>query len=249
VSRRDRLVASRPIPQFKGLDIQTYPEFPTLLLPYLDLAGTAVFATSGALAAARARQTPLTFAFFALVTGIGGNTLSELVMGVPVTWVHHPTNIVVCLGVALVTWTTPLAWWPNNAVDWFNAVGIAAYGAVGAASSLSHNIPPLSAAILGVFTACLGGVFRDLLAGKPSIIIRPELYVTAAALAAGAYVALVCNGIEPAASAAVAFTMGFELRALAIVKRLSLPSYRGGGESKSLGDGIRGNVQNQIASC
>jgi hypothetical protein len=52
--------ASRPIPQFKGLDIQMYPEFPTLLLPCLDLAGTAVFATSGALAAARAGQTPLT---------------------------------------------------------------------------------------------------------------------------------------------------------------------------------------------
>jgi uncharacterized membrane protein YeiH len=222
-------VASRPILQFKGLDIQMYPEFPTLLLPYLDLAGTAVFATSGALAAARARQTPLTFAFFAIVTGIGGNTLSELLMGVPVAWVHHPTNIVVCLVVALVTWTTPLAWWPDSAIDWFDAVGIAAYGVVGAASALSHSIPPLSAAILGVFTACLGGVFRDVLAGKPSIIIRPELYVTAAALAAGAYVALVSNGIVPAASAAIAFMMGFGLRALAIVKRLSLPAYHGGG--------------------
>jgi uncharacterized membrane protein YeiH len=212
------------------LDIQMYPEFPTLLLPYLDLAGTAVFATSGALAAARARQTPLTFAFFAVVTGIGGNTLSELLMGVPVAWVHHPTNIVVCLVVALVTWTTPLAWWPNSAIYWFDAVGIAAYGVVGAASALSHGVPPLSAAILGVFTACLGGVFRDVLAGKPSIIIRPELYVTAAALAAGAYVALVSGGIEPAASAPVAFAMGFALRALAIVKGLSLPSYHGGSD-------------------
>jgi hypothetical protein len=61
-------------------------------------------------------------------------------------------------------------------------------------------------------------VFRDILAGKPSIIIRPELYVTAAALAAGAYVALVFGGIEPGASATVAFTIGFGLRALAIVK-------------------------------
>jgi uncharacterized membrane protein YeiH len=59
--------------------------------------------------------------------------------------------------VALVTWTTPLAWWPNSAIDWFDAVGIAAYGAAGAASALSHGISPLSAAILGVFTACLGG--------------------------------------------------------------------------------------------
>jgi uncharacterized membrane protein YeiH len=231
VLRRNRLVASRPIPQFKGFDIQMYSEFPALLLPYLNLAGTAVFAASGSLAPARARQTPLTFVFFAVVTGIGGSTLSELLMGVPVTWIHHPTNIVVCLVVALVTWITPLAWWPNSAIDWFDAVGIAAYGTAGAASALSDGIPPLSAAILGVFTACLGGVFRDVLAGKPSIIVRPELYVTAAALAAGAYVALVSGGIEPTASAAVAFTMGFGLRAVAIVKRLSLPSYHGVSES------------------
>ena len=77
---------------------------------------------------------------------------------------------------------------------------------------------------MAIFTACLGGVFRDVLASKPSIILRPELYVTAAALAAGAYVVL---GMESAGAAAVAFTMGFGLRALAIVKKLSLPSYQG----------------------
>jgi uncharacterized membrane protein YeiH len=114
-----------------------YHELSAWLLPSLDMAGTAVFAVSGALAAARARQTPLTFAFFAVVTGIGGNTLSELLMGAPVVWVHHPTNIVVCLLVALLAWITPLAWWPNRAIDWFDAVGIAAYGAVGAAQGPS----------------------------------------------------------------------------------------------------------------
>jgi len=205
-------------------------ELSALLLPTFDLAGTAVFATSGALAAARARQTPLTFSFFAVVTGVGGNTLSELLMGAPVAWVHHPTNIVVCLIVALLTWITPLAWWPNRAIDWFDAVGIAAYGAVGAANALTYNVPPLSAAIMGVFTACLGGVFRDVLAGEPSIILRPELYVTAAALASGVYVVLAALGVEPAGAAAVAFMMGFGLRALAIVKKLSLPSYQGQNE-------------------
>jgi uncharacterized membrane protein YeiH len=204
-----------------------YHELSNSLLPYLDLAGTAVFATSGALAAARARQTPLTFAFFAVVTGTGGNTLSELLMGAPVAWVHHPESIVICLVVAFLTWITSPAWWPNRAIDWFDAVGIAAYGAMGAAKALTYGIPPLSAAIMGIFTACLGGVFRDVLAGEPSIILRPELYVTAAALTAGAYVVLVGLGMGPAGAAAVAFTMGFGLRALAIVKKLSLPSYHG----------------------
>jgi uncharacterized membrane protein YeiH len=203
-----------------------YHELSAWLLPSLDMAGTAVFAVSGALAAARARQTPLTFAFFAVVTGIGGNTLSELLMGAPVVWVHHPTNIVVCLVVALFAWITPLAWWPNRAIDWFDAVGIAAYGAVGAAKALNYEIPPLSAAVMGIFTACLGGVFRDILAGEPSIILRPELYVTAAALAAGLYVVLAALGMEPGVAAAVAFVMGFALRALAMVKKISLPSYQ-----------------------
>jgi uncharacterized membrane protein YeiH len=216
----------RPIPVPYASAIEMYNELSSVLLSSFDMAGTAVFATSGALAAARARQTPLTFAFFAIVTGIGGNTLSELLMGVPIVWVHRPTYILVCLIVAFLTWITPLAWWPNRAIDWFDAVGIAAYGALGAAKALTYDIPPLSAAIMGVFTACLGGVFRDILAGEPSIILRPELYVTAAALAAGVYVILASFGMEPAGAAAIASTMGFALRALAIVKKISLPSYR-----------------------
>jgi uncharacterized membrane protein YeiH len=208
------------------LILQMHHDLTALLLRSFDVAGTAVFATSGALAAARARQTPLTFAFFAVVTGVGGSTLSELLMGAPVTWVHHPTNIVVCLIVAALTWFTPLAWWPNGAIDWFDAIGIAAYGSVGAANALTYDVPPLSAAVMGVFTACLGGVFREVLAGEPSIILRPELYVTAAALAAGVYVVLAAIGMEPAGAAALAFAMGFGLRALAIVKKLTLPSYR-----------------------
>ena len=79
---------------------------------------------------------------------------------------------------------------------------------------------------MGIFTACLGGVFRDILAGEPSIILRPELYVTAAALAAGLYVVLAALGMEPGVAAAVAFVMGFALRALAMVKKISLPSYQ-----------------------
>jgi uncharacterized membrane protein YeiH len=72
-------------------------------------------------------------------------------------------------------------------------------------------------------------VFRDVLAGEPSIILRPELYVTAAALAAGAFVVLASFGMEPTVAVSIAFTMGFGLRALAIVKQLSLPSYGGRG--------------------
>jgi len=80
---------------------------------------------------------------------------------------------------------------------------------------------------MGVITACVGGIIRDVLAGEPSILMRPELYVTAAALAAGLHVILVAAGLPAFAAAIVAATAGFSLRAAAIHWKLALPSYRG----------------------
>ncbi len=81
--------------------------------------------------------------------------------------------------------------------------------------------------MMGVVTACMGGIIRDVVAGVPSIILRPELYVTAAALAAAAFVALTLGGLPapwPTVTGAVA---GFTLRAMAIARGLKLPAYRG----------------------
>jgi len=88
-------------------------------------------------------------------------------------------------------------------------------------------VPPVPAALMGVITACVGGIIRDVLAGEPSILMRPELYVTAAALAAGLHVALVSAGLPPYAAATTAALTGFGLRAAAIRWKLALPSYRG----------------------
>jgi uncharacterized membrane protein YeiH len=79
---------------------------------------------------------------------------------------------------------------------------------------------------MGVMTACVGGIIRDVLAGEPSILMRPELYVTAAALASGLFVGLVLLGIAGWIAAATAFAAGFALRAVAIARGWSLPAYR-----------------------
>ncbi len=110
------------------------------LLPWLDMAGLAVFAASGALAAARARQTIVTAAFFALVTGVGGGTLRDLLIGAPVFWMHAPEPIAICLGVAAAIWLTPRGWWPAPALDWFDAIGLAAYAVYGAGKALAFGI-------------------------------------------------------------------------------------------------------------
>lgn len=200
--------------------------------PWFDILGIAVFAASGALAAAHRGQTFVTLAFFALVTGVGGGTVRDLLIGAPVFWVRDARVAAVCLAVALLVWTTPERWWrsardPGGALDWFDAVGLAAYAVYGAAKALGYGVPPLPAAVMGVVTGCVGGIIRDVLAGEPSILMRPELYVTAAALAAGLYVLLRVLEVPPPLAAAAAATAGFLLRAAAIRWHLALPAYRG----------------------
>jgi uncharacterized membrane protein YeiH len=203
---------------------------PTAMLPaavpWLDAAGLAVFAASGALAAARRGQTMVTLAFFALATGVGGGTVRDLLIGAPVFWVRDAWPAIVCLAMAVLIWVTPHRWWRGEALDWLDAVGLAAYAVFGAAKALNAGVPPVPAALMGVVTACVGGIIRDVLAGEPSILMRPELYVTAAALAAALYVALVLGGVPIVAAAGIAAAAGFSLRAAAIRWRLALPAYR-----------------------
>jgi uncharacterized membrane protein YeiH len=195
--------------------------------PWLDLAGLAVFAASGALAAAKRGQTMVTLAFFALITGVGGGTVRDLLIGAPVFWIRDARAAAVCLSVAFVIWITPERWWRGAALDWFDAVGLAAYAVFGAAKALKYGVPPVPAFVMGVVTACVGGVIRDVLAGEPSILMRPELYVTAAALASATHVALLLLGVAVWPAAVIAACAGFALRAAAIHYRLGLPAYRG----------------------
>lgn len=193
---------------------------------WLDLAGIAVFAASGALAAARAKQTLVTFAFFAVVTGTGGGTLRDLLIGAPVFWIQDNRALAACLIMAMAVWLTPAGWWRPRALDWFDAVGLACYAVYGAAKALAFGVPPLAAAMMGVVTGCCGGIIRDVLAGEPSILLRPEIYVTAAALAAGLFVGLTLLGATLPVAAVAGALAGFVLRALAIARGLALPTYR-----------------------
>jgi uncharacterized membrane protein YeiH len=195
------------------------------LIAALDLFGIAVFAASGALAAARLKQTLVTFSFFALVTGVGGGTVRDLLIGAPVFWVQDWRFPATCLATALLVWITPARIWSPRALDWFDAVGLAVYSVFGAWKALSLGIGPLPAMMMGVITACVGGVIRDMLAGVPSIILRPEIYVTASALAAGSFVALNWLGMPLLAASSIAALSGFTLRAMAIARGWSIPAY------------------------
>jgi hypothetical protein len=102
---------------------------PTYLtaLGFLDLVGIGMFALSGALLAAQKRQDFVTFVFFAVVTGVGGGTVRDLLIGAPVFWMHENWILLICLAAALLAWFTPLRLWGRSGLVWADALGIAAY--------------------------------------------------------------------------------------------------------------------------
>jgi uncharacterized membrane protein YeiH len=195
------------------------------VLPYLDLAGVAVFGVSGALLAAAKRQTLVTFIFFAVITGVGGGTARDLLIGAPVFWMHQNVTLLICIAAALLVWAVPARMLQGKALLWFDAVGIAAYATYGAAKGLAYGVAPVPAIGMGVLTACLGGIVRDVLAGEPSILMRSELYVTAAALSSALMVGLLTAGLSGGLAGLIAAGAGFALRGGAIVKGWSLPGY------------------------
>ena len=199
-------------------------ELPSLP-PWLDIGGTAVFALTGALLAARLRQTFVTMWFFALLTGVGGGSVRDVLIGAPAFWVRDPLVPAVVLLVALIAWFTPRKWWEGQLLEWADAAGLAAFAVLGAAKALAFGVAPLPAVILGIVTGCAGGIIRDVVAGVPSILMRPELYVTAAALAAVLHAVGTLLGFPQGPIGVAAALAGFALRGAALYWRIELPAY------------------------
>jgi uncharacterized membrane protein YeiH len=203
---------------------------PQRLLSVLDFAGVAVFAATGALAAAREKHDLVTFAFFAAITGVGGGTMRDLLLALPVFWVQDWRYIGVCIAAAMAIWLIGRRDWRFRALLWLDAIGLGAYGVLGAAKAEAVGAAPLICIVMGALTACFGGVVRDLLAGQPSILLRREITVSAALLAATVYVVLRAEALgmadlSPWPAAIVAALCGFGLRAGALQWGWSLPGF------------------------
>jgi uncharacterized membrane protein YeiH len=206
-------------------DLMLLPVHP--ILRWLDMAGLSVFAVSGALAAAGRRLDIVAACFFAIVAAAGGGTMRDILIGAPVFWMRDSTPVILCVVVAIAVWLVPLRRWPERALDWFDAAGLSAYAVFGAGKALSFGISPVPAAAMGIVTACMGGVIRDVIAGVPSIMLRHELYVTAALLAASLFVGLTVIGVAAPWASTLGATAGFVLRGAAVHWGLALPSHRG----------------------
>ena len=197
------------------------------LVQFFDIVAAVVFAVSGALVASRKRLDVMGFMWFAVITGVGGGTLRDIILNVPVFWVQNPMHVSACLVTAvLMHFVAPRVESRFQTLLWFDAFGLALVSVAGTVKASDVGAPALVAIAMGAVTGCAGGIIRDTLGHVPSVLLGHEIYVTASVVGACTYVGLDAAGIGRPASMMAAFLATFSVRSLAIVFGWSLPVFR-----------------------
>ncbi len=195
---------------------------------WLDLAGVIVFALSGIILACRSRMDPFGMLVLAAMTGIGGGTLRDLLLGIrPVFWVTDPTY----LWVIIITVVSSIVGFhyihrlSRIVLPVLDAFGLAIFTIIGAHKALALGHGGTVAVLMGLLTGVAGGMLRDVLARRVPMVLRQEIYATASIAGATAYVTLYTHPIHPYATIALPILVILALRLSAIYWRLSLPVF------------------------
>lgn len=196
------------------------------LVHFFDIVAAVVFAVSGALVASRKRLDVMGFIWFAIITGVGGGTVRDLILDVPVFWVRNPAHVSACLVTAIVMhFLAPLVESRYKTLLWFDACGLALVTIAGAAKASDVGAPALVAIAMGTVTGSVGGIIRDTLGHVPSVLLRHEIYVTASVLGACVFTGLDALGVGRLTAMIVGFLVTLGVRSAAIKFGWSLPAF------------------------
>lgn len=198
----------------------------------LDWAGVIAFAITGALVASRKEMDVVGFIVLGTATGIGGGTLRDVLLGLPVFWIANPGYLIACALVGVVVFFA--AHVPRSRYQyllWADAVGLALFAVTGTERALEAGAGATVAIAMGVVTATFGGIIRDLLGGESPVILSKEIYASAALAGAALLVVLMILGAPREWAVGLAFAVALIIRAAALRYGWSLPRYTQGPSS------------------
>lgn len=198
------------------------------MLYAFDLFGVFVFAVSGALVAARKQLDWLGALVLAAVTAVGGGTLRDLLLARhPLVWFSDAHYLLTIALAVAATWVwgrqRPV---PKRALLVADAAGLSLFTVVGTQVALTQGQGAVIAVLLGITTGAAGGAIRDVLCAEVPLVLRQEIYATAAAAGGLLFVLLTGLGLPAAAAALIAMAAVFALRLAAIYRDWHLPRYR-----------------------
>ena len=197
------------------------------LVRFFDVLAAIVFAVSGSLVASRKGLDVMGFIWFAVITGVGGGTVRDLILNVPVFWVQDPAYVSACLMTAVVMhFVAPLVESRYKTLLWFDAFGLALVTIAGTVKASDVGAPALVAVAMGAVTGIVGGIIRDTLGHVPSVLLGHEIYVTASVLGGCTYVALNGLGVGRLPGMMAGFLVTVTVRGLAITFGWSLPAFQ-----------------------
>lgn len=192
----------------------------------LEWIGLCAFVLTGVIVAARRNMDVIGFVLLGTVTGIGGGTTRDVILGrFPVTWVAEPSWLAGCILVSIAGFFIVPLLGKGRLLLWLDAVGLALFAVSGAHSAQVAGVSPMIAITMGVVTATFGGMIRDVLSGTSPVVLSKEIYVTAALAGSATYVGLGMIGLPGTGALVTGFATAMILRGLALYYDLSLPRY------------------------
>lgn len=193
---------------------------------YVELVGTAVFAITGVLAVARRGLDVVGAMALGLITAVGGGTVRDLLIGAPIFWFQDVNPVWAALVGALAAfWIGHVFRSTLRILLYLDAVGAALFAVAGANKVLAMGLPAPVAVLMGVLTGIGGGLIRDVLAGRPTLLMSREIYATPILLGCTAFVVLLplTPGTTWASSTGIAIIFG--VRALALNRHWEMPGW------------------------
>ena len=192
-----------------------------------DIFGVVVFAITGSLAAGKKKLDMFGGLVLALVTALGGGTLRDVILGNhPIFWIADLTYIYFVAATALVVFIIArYKKLPERTLLVADALGLAIFSVLGAQVALQEGAPAVVAIIMGMLTGVAGGIIRDMLSNKIPLILRQEIYATAALAGAAGYVGLSQVLDVSQLNLALAASLTLSLRLAAIKWGFSLPVF------------------------
>ena len=196
---------------------------PDLILTLFDRIGVFVFAISGGIVAVRKDMDLFGVIVLAFLPAIGGGTLRDLILGQPVFWLSDTPTLLLALAGGLTAYVFHRFLENFRPLRWADAFGMSLFAVTGAAKAMGLDHGLAVVLIMGALTASAGGLMRDVVANEEPLLLKKDIYATAALLGAGVYFALAAWGLPESSAFIGGLAAAFTLRALAIIFQLSLP--------------------------
>ena len=202
--------------------------FPDILLYLLDMVGVIACAIAGTLLAQHKGFDIAGCILVSMVNAIGGGTLRDIALDRhPLFWMTDLNYVIVITLTSLILQIFfHLYHKIDKALKFFDAIGLAAFSVIGFKVALAQDMSPIIAVMMGVWTAIIGGLLRDIICNEIPLLLQREIYITASISGSLTYLALDYLGLDAMTNEFVMLFVIFAVRMLALKFDWHLPSIR-----------------------